>query len=188
MRIRSYLNAVLRLINNKLLLLLLLVNEYLWERSAKRCYFRPRSIARRNEWFIICCQTKLDDVAYEQTIICMQLFACQVVGCRPMKRKKNLHRMTMVVAFLLLLRKCYRDMSVACVYNDNVLHALLFGRVKRVSRAAKPRGAPRSRVLARLASLAQIGELARRLNGVEQSRYTSETRLLSHIHCVLLDI
>ena len=34
--------------------------------------------------------------------------------------------------------------------------ALLFGRVKRAS-------APRSRVLARLASLAQIGELARRL-------------------------
>ena len=38
MRIRSYLNAVLRLVNNKLLLLLLLLlfNEYLWERSAKR--------------------------------------------------------------------------------------------------------------------------------------------------------
>ena len=30
-------------------------------------------------------------------------------------------------------------------------------------RAAKPRGAPRSRVLVRLASFAQIGELARRL-------------------------
>ena len=53
--------------------------------------------------------------------------------------------------------------------------ALLFGRVHETSlarmreRAAKPRGAeesssgPRSHVLARLASLAQIGELARRL-------------------------
>ena len=40
--------------------------------------------------------------------------------------------------------------------------ALLFGRVKRVSRV-KRASAPRSRVLARLASLAQIGELARRL-------------------------
>ena len=47
--------------------------------------------------------------------------------------------------------------------------ALLFGRVKRVSRerASERRSlssAPRSRVVARLASLAQIGELARRLN------------------------
>ena len=49
--------------------------------------------------------------------------------------------------------------------------AFLFGRVKRVSRdrasagrrGAGLRRAPRSRVLARLISLAQIGELARRL-------------------------
>ena len=40
--------------------------------------------------------------------------------------------------------------------------ALLFGRVKRVSSGE----APRSRVLARLISLAQIGELARRLQNV----------------------
>ena len=43
----------------------------------------------------ICSQTKLDDIfiAHEQTIICRQLFAGHVVGSRPMKRKKNLHRM-----------------------------------------------------------------------------------------------
>ena len=52
-----------------------------------------------HEQNIICCQTKLDDIAYEQTIICMQLFACHVVDCRPMKRKKNLHRMIICVAF-----------------------------------------------------------------------------------------
>ena len=34
----------------------------------------------------------LDDIEYEQTIICRQLFAGHVVGSRPMKRKKNLHR------------------------------------------------------------------------------------------------
>ena len=44
-------------------------------------------------WFthehnIICSQTQLDDIANEQTIICRQLFAGQVVGFRPMKRKK----------------------------------------------------------------------------------------------------
>ena len=83
-----------------------------------------RVVSFTHEQNIICCQTELDDVAYEQTIICMQLFACHVVGCRPIKRKKNLHRMTMVVVFLLLRRKCYRDMFVACVYNDNVLQVL----------------------------------------------------------------
>ena len=38
---------------------------------------------------IICSQTQLDGIAHEQTIICRQLFAGHVVGCRPMKRKKK---------------------------------------------------------------------------------------------------
>ena len=38
-------------------------------------------------------QTQLDGIAHEQTIICRQLFAGHAVGCRPMKRKKNLLRM-----------------------------------------------------------------------------------------------
>ena len=41
----------------------------------------------------ICSQTKLDDIAHEQTIICRQVFAGHVVGSQPMKRKKNLQRM-----------------------------------------------------------------------------------------------
>ena len=144
MRIRSYLNAVLRLINNKLLLLLLLllVNEYLWKDQRSGLPFPPkidrkekRVVSFTHEQNIICCQTELDDVAYEQTIICMQLFACHVVGCRPMKRKKNLHRVTMVVVFLLLLRKCYRDMFVACVYNDNVLQVLRATRLTSVTQS-----------------------------------------------------
>ena len=88
-----------------------------------------------HEQNIICSRTKLDDVAHEQTIICMHLFACHVVGCRPMKRKKNLHRMTMVVVFLLLLRKCYRDMFMACVYNDNVLQVLRAIRLNSVTQS-----------------------------------------------------
>ena len=36
-------------------------------------------------------QTKLDDIAHEQTIICRQLFAGHVVGFWPMKRKRNLN-------------------------------------------------------------------------------------------------
>ena len=133
-----------------------------------------RVVSFTHEQNIICCQTELDDVAYEQTIICMQLFACHVVGCRPMKRKKNLHRVTMVVVFLLLLRKCYRDMFVACVYNDNVLQVLRAIRLTSVTQSVYF-GFLSNGVFA---LLAQIGELARRLNGIEQSRYTSETRLL----------
>ena len=50
-----------------------------------------------HEQNIICSQTQLDDIAHEQTIICRQLFAGHMVGFRPMKRKKNLHRMIMSV-------------------------------------------------------------------------------------------
>ena len=46
---------------------------------------------------IICSQTQLDGIAHEKTIICRQLFAGHVVGCRPMKRKKNLLRMIIIV-------------------------------------------------------------------------------------------
>ena len=42
---------------------------------------------------IICSQTQLDGIAHKQTIIGRQLFAGHVVGFRPMKRKKSLHRM-----------------------------------------------------------------------------------------------
>ena len=46
---------------------------------------------------IICSQTQLDGIAHEQTIICRQLFAGHVVGSRPMKRKKNLLRMIILI-------------------------------------------------------------------------------------------
>ena len=36
---------------------------------------------------------QLNDIAHENTIICRQLFAGHVVGSRPMKTKKHLHRM-----------------------------------------------------------------------------------------------
>ena len=38
-------------------------------------------------------QKQLNDTAHEHIIICRQLFAGHVVGSRPMKRKKHLHRM-----------------------------------------------------------------------------------------------
>ena len=48
---------------------------------------------------IICSQTQLDGIAHEQTIICRQLFAGDVVGSQPMKRKKNLLRMIIAFSF-----------------------------------------------------------------------------------------
>ena len=48
----------------------------------------------------ICSQKQLNDIAHEQTIICRQLFAGHVVGSRPMKRKKHLHRMIKCVSQL----------------------------------------------------------------------------------------
>ena len=49
-----------------------------------------------HEQIIICSKTRLDGTAHEQTIICRQLFAGHVVGCRPMEGKKKLHRMIML--------------------------------------------------------------------------------------------
>ena len=46
---------------------------------------------------IICSQTQLDGIAHEQTIICRQLFAGHVVGFQPMKRKKNLLRIMIIL-------------------------------------------------------------------------------------------
>ena len=52
-----------------------------------------------------CSQQKLDDIAHEHTSICRQLFAGHVVGSRPMKRKKHLHRMIMIIVLLYIERK-----------------------------------------------------------------------------------
>ena len=46
-----------------------------------------------HEQNIICTQTRLDDIAHEQAILCRQLFAGHMVDSWPMKRKKNLLQM-----------------------------------------------------------------------------------------------
>ena len=58
-----------------------------------------------HEQNIICSQTKLDDNAHEQTVICRQLFAGHVVGSRPMKRKKNLQRMITIIIIIIIIWK-----------------------------------------------------------------------------------
>ena len=47
----------------------------------------------------ICSQKQLNDIVHEHTIICRQLFAGQVVGSRPIKRKKHLHRMILPLIY-----------------------------------------------------------------------------------------
>ena len=51
----------------------------------------------------ICSQKHLNDIVHEQTIICRQLFAGHVVGSRPMKRKKHLHRMIMHFIIIIII-------------------------------------------------------------------------------------
>ena len=53
-------------------------------------------VSSTHEQNSICSQKKLNDIAHEHTIICRQLFAGHVVGSRPMKRKKHLHRMIII--------------------------------------------------------------------------------------------
>ena len=74
--------------------------------QSSSCFWIPRRSDRKKEKSvvsfthgqnIICSQAQLDDIAHEQTITCRQLFAGHVVGFRPMKRKKNLHRIIMTV-------------------------------------------------------------------------------------------
>ena len=54
-------------------------------------------VSSTHEQNSICSPKKLNDIAHEQTIICRQLFAGHVVGSRPMKRKKHLHRMIITI-------------------------------------------------------------------------------------------
>ena len=56
------------------------------------------TVSFTHEQNIICSQNwLLNGIAHEQTIICGQLFAGHVVGSRPMKRKKNLLRMIIIL-------------------------------------------------------------------------------------------
>ena len=54
-----------------------------------------------HEQNIISSRTQLDNIAHEQNIICGQLFTGHVVGLWPMKRKKNLHQVIMIIRSVL---------------------------------------------------------------------------------------
>ena len=64
-------------------------------------FFHSRVIVRkRKAWFrlrvsriLLAAKTQLYDIAHQRTIICRHLLAGQVVGFRPMKRKKTWHCM-----------------------------------------------------------------------------------------------
>ena len=72
-------------------------------------------VSSTHEQNSICSQKKLNDIAHEHTIICRQLFAGHVVGSRPMKRKKHLHRMIMPnigLIYSLLTAKCIDNIFI----------------------------------------------------------------------------
>ena len=62
-------------------------------------------VSSTHEQNSICSPKKLNDIAHERTIICRQLFAGHVVGSRPMKRKKHLHRMIIEISSNIYIRK-----------------------------------------------------------------------------------
>ena len=71
---------------------------------------------------IICSQTLLDGIAHEQTIICRQLFAGHLVGSRPMKRKKNLLRMIIIMIVFFKFLNFFVEHSLN--YLKNVLQKI----------------------------------------------------------------
>ena len=85
--------------------------EYLREAKRSAIFTQERSQEGEkrglftHEQNSICSQKQLNDIAHEHTIICRQLFAGHVVGSRPMKRKKHLHRM--IISFIPFLTSNY---------------------------------------------------------------------------------
>ena len=59
-----------------------------------------------HEQNVIGSQTQLNDIANEHTIISRSLFAGLIVDSRPMKRKKNLHRMINDFRFFFFFQTC----------------------------------------------------------------------------------
>ena len=57
----------------------------------------------------ICSPKKLNDIAHEHTIICRQLFAGHVVGSRPMKRKKHLHRLIKLIVVVVVAKNTWKS-------------------------------------------------------------------------------
>ena len=63
-------------------------------------------VSFKHEQNSICSQTQLKDIAHEHTIICRKLFAGHLVGSRPMKRKKHLHGMIILLMLTVFRKTC----------------------------------------------------------------------------------
>ena len=85
--------------------------------EATRHFFTESVVTTTHEQNIICSKSHLDSTTHEQTIICRQLFAGHVVGSRPMKRKKKMHRMIINIILTVKQNVCVRVKKNIC---DNV--------------------------------------------------------------------
>ena len=83
-------------------------------------------VSSTHEQNSICSQKQLNNIAHEHTIICRQLFAGHVVGSRPMKRKKHLHRMINIIDSPLWLSLFEKHDSCLNVVSDTVFDEKLF--------------------------------------------------------------
>ena len=82
--------------------------------EATRHFFTESVVTTTHEQNIICSKSHLDSTTHEQTIICRQLFAGHVVGSRPMKRKKKMHRMIKAFIIWLAPRASKKNQVVRC--------------------------------------------------------------------------
>ena len=79
--------------------------------------------------YSICSQKQLNDIAQEHTIFCRQLFAGHVVGSRPMKRKKHLHRMIMfIIHSFKIFSRFWLAKSTRLIHHNQLLMTK-FGRI-----------------------------------------------------------
>ena len=92
---------------------------------------RSRVVSFTHEQNIICSQTQLDNIAHAQTIICWQLFGGHVVGFRPMKRKKILHRM------IIYLTRAWVNIAFPCRKRGSK-SATVFSAISRSGIGASP--------------------------------------------------
>ena len=72
--------------------------------------------------WISCCQTKLDDIAHEQAIICRQLYAGHLMNSQPMKMKKNLQQM--ITTIHCASENMFRVVPSSYNVNDRIMSTL----------------------------------------------------------------
>ena len=76
-----------------------------------------------SELSIICSQTKLDDIAHEQAIICRHLFEGHVMSSQPIKMKNNLQQMITTINNC-ASENIFRLVPSSCNFHERIISTL----------------------------------------------------------------